>query len=42
MLGWVRLLIIGCFSLTAMSLFFYQGVEIIQAFLDYFHSKHHS
>lgn len=32
----IRFLLIGLFSLTASSLFFYQGVEIYQAFTDFF------
>lgn len=39
MLFWIRLLMIGCFSFTALSLFTFQGIEIVQAFIDYFASK---
>ena len=31
---WIRFLIIGMFSLTAMSLFLYQGIEIFHAIID--------
>lgn len=39
MIFWLRFLLIGCFSLTAFSLFLFQGIEIVQAFLDLFHTK---
>lgn len=36
---WFRMIMIGMFSLTALSLFSFQGVEIYYAFLDFFHKK---
>lgn len=36
---WVRLIMIGMFSATALSLFSYQGFEILHAFMDYFRQK---
>jgi hypothetical protein len=35
----IRYLIIGAFSLTASSIMLYQGVEIFNAFLDFFRQK---
>lgn len=37
----VRFLIIGMFSITALSLFLYQGIEIFHSFQDFF-GKHNS
>ncbi|MBP1082110.1 hypothetical protein JOC74_002603 [Bacillus capparidis] len=39
MMFWLRSIIIACFSLTALSLFLYQGTEIIHAISDFFHKK---
>lgn len=36
---WIRFLMIGLFSLTASSLFFYQGMEMYHAFTDFFRQK---
>ncbi|CAM3693343.1 hypothetical protein CYOC110262_17265 [Cytobacillus oceanisediminis] len=36
---WMRFVMIGLFSLTASSLFFYQGTEIYHAFAEYFKQK---
>jgi hypothetical protein len=36
---WIRFIIMGMFSLTAISLFFYQGIEITHAFMDLFNKK---
>jgi hypothetical protein len=36
---WVRIIAICFFSLTSLSLFAFQGIEVIKAFTDYFHSK---
>ena len=36
---WVRFLIIGMFSVTAISLLSYQTIEIYQAFMDYFKQR---
>lgn len=36
---WIRFLLIGFFSLSAVSMFTYQGIEIFQAFVDYFKQK---
>ncbi len=33
---WLRLIMVTGFSLTAVSLFLYQGIEIMHAFSDYF------
>jgi hypothetical protein len=33
---WIRLIMIGMFSFTALTLLSYQGIEIFQAFMDYF------
>lgn len=37
---WIRLIMIGMFSATALSLFSYQGIEIFHAFMDYFKKKY--
>ncbi|MGG3564529.1 hypothetical protein ABES03_23330 [Neobacillus rhizosphaerae] len=37
---WVRLIMVGFFSLTALSLLSYQSVEILHAFIDFFKDKH--
>jgi len=36
---WIRFIIIGMFSLTALSLFSYQGIEIFNAFVDLYKQK---
>lgn len=36
---WMRFLMIGMFSLSAITLLSYQGIEIFQAFMDYFREK---
>ncbi len=36
---WIRYLIIGFMSFTSLTLFVYQGIEISQAFIDYFKNK---
>lgn len=36
---WLRFIPVVLFSLTALSLFTYQGIEIIHAFTDYFDKK---
>ncbi len=36
---WIRFLLIGFFSLSAISMFTFQGIEIFQAFMDYFKQK---
>jgi hypothetical protein len=36
---WMRFIIIGMFSLTAISLFSYQGIEIFNAFVDLYKQK---
>jgi len=36
---WMRFVIIGMFSLTALSLFSYQGIEIFNAFVDLYKQK---
>jgi hypothetical protein len=36
---WFRFLMIGFFSVTAMSLLYYQGTEIFHAFTDYFNKR---
>ncbi len=36
---WMRFIIIGMFSATALTLLSYQGIEIFQAFMDYFKEK---
>ncbi|MBP2077017.1 hypothetical protein [Oceanobacillus polygoni] len=33
---WIRFIILGFFSLTALSVFFYQGIETAQALKEYF------
>ncbi|MDQ0273137.1 hypothetical protein J2S17_005058 [Cytobacillus purgationiresistens] len=35
----IRLLMIGLFSFTATTLFFFQGIEITHALVDYFKHK---
>jgi len=39
MMMWVRLIMMGMFSMTAITLFVYQGVEIFQAFYDFYKEK---
>lgn len=36
---WIRFIIIGFFSLTSLSLFTFQGIEIFQALLDLINKK---
>ncbi len=36
---WFRLIMIASFSLTALSLFSFQGIEIYHAFLEFFNKK---
>ncbi len=36
---WIRFLLIGFFSLSAISMFTFQGIEIFHAFMDYFKQK---
>lgn len=36
---WFRFALIAMFSMTAASLFFYQGVEIFHAFVDFYKQK---
>jgi hypothetical protein len=36
---WIRWIIIGMFSLTAITLLSYQGIEIYHAFMNYFKQK---
>ncbi len=36
MMMWMRLVMMGMFSVTAFSLFLYQGIEISHAFIDLF------
>lgn len=36
---WVRFIMMGLFSITAFMLLTYQGIEIFQAFSDYFKNK---
>ncbi len=36
---WIRFIMIGMFSLTSISLLTYQGVEISNAFLEYFNKN---
>ncbi len=33
---WIRLIMIGMFSMTSITLLAYQGIEISSAFLEYF------
>ena len=36
---WIRYVIIGVFSLTAVGMLTYQGIEIYHAFIDFFKNK---
>ncbi|WP_258000441.1 hypothetical protein [Bacillus sp. Marseille-P3661] len=36
---WMRFILMGMFSLTAITLLSYQGVEIYNAFMDYFNKQ---
>jgi hypothetical protein len=36
---WIRFLMMGVFSFTALTLLSYQAIEIYQAFIDFFHQK---
>lgn len=35
-MAWIRFVIIGMFSITSISLFSFQGIEIFHAFMDFF------
>ena len=37
---WARLLIIGFFSLSAISLMSFQSIEIVHAFINFIQDKH--
>lgn len=39
MMFWFRMIMIGMFSLTALSLFTVQGTEMYHAFLELFNNK---
>jgi hypothetical protein len=39
MMFWIRLIPVVAFSITALSLFTFQGIEIIHAFTDYLQKK---
>jgi len=39
MMFWLRMIPVVMFSITALSLFTYQGIEILHAFTDYFNKK---
>ncbi len=39
MMFWLRMIPVVLFSITALSLFTYQGIEILHAFTDYFNKK---
>jgi hypothetical protein len=36
---WMRFVMMGLFSFTALTLIGYQGIEIFNAFMDYFHQQ---
>ncbi|SDN21326.1 hypothetical protein SAMN05443253_10956 [Bacillus sp. OK048] len=36
---WIRYVIIGAFSLSAVGMLTYQGIEIYHAFIDFFKNK---
>jgi hypothetical protein len=36
---WIRFIMMGLFSLTALTLLSYQGIEIFHAFMDFFKQK---
>ncbi len=36
---WIRFLIMGFFSLSAVSMLTFQGIEIFHAFMDFFKQK---
>lgn len=36
---WVRFIMMGVFSFTAITLMSYQGIEIFNAFIEYFNQK---
>ncbi len=36
---WIRFVMIGLFSISAVGMFAYQGIEIFHAFMDYFKQK---
>ncbi|MFC4025512.1 hypothetical protein ACFOUV_17155 [Oceanobacillus longus] len=36
---WIRFVIMGLFSLSALYVFFYQGIETYQAFKEYFNFR---
>lgn len=37
---WVRFLILGFFSVTALSLMSFQSIEIVHAFINFIQDKH--
>lgn len=39
MMFWIRLIPVVAFSITALSLFTFQGIEIIHAFTSYFQKR---
>jgi hypothetical protein len=39
MMIWIRFIMIGFFSLSAISLISYQGIEIFNAYVEYFKQK---
>lgn len=36
MMFWLRMILIGAFSLTSLSLMLFQGIEIYHSFIDFF------
>jgi hypothetical protein len=36
---WIRFVMIGIFSITAVGMLTFQGIEIYHAFMDYFKQK---
>lgn len=38
-MNWIRFIIIGFFSVSAISLMSYQGIEIFNAYIEYFKQK---
>jgi len=38
---WIRLVIVGFFSLTAFSLMSFQSIEIVHAIMDFLQNKNH-
>ncbi|WP_267879763.1 hypothetical protein [Pontibacillus marinus] len=39
MMFWVRMILIGAFSATSLSLMLFQGIEIYHSFLDFFNHR---